>query len=126
MPIAMVYQFNRRVLGFDRPKVAKFPPGEKKWLLSALREECQEFEDAPTLVDEVDALIDTVIFALGGLYRLGLSEQQAHHCIEAVMEANSRKKAGQKASRAVDGVTDAVKPEGWVGPEARIQEIIYS
>ena len=76
------------------------------------------------MVDQVDALVDTVIFALGGLARLGLTEEQAEACFNAVMDANFEKKRGTKESRAVEGVADAIKPEGWVGPEQRIKAIL--
>jgi predicted HAD superfamily Cof-like phosphohydrolase len=96
----------------------------KIWLSKALREEVQELQDAVTTADEVDALVDLVIFALGGLYRMGLSPDQARECFTAVMEANFEKKAGVKPGREVSGVADAVKPDGWVPPEERIEQIL--
>ena len=127
MPIAKIVKFNKEVLGISVENPPKpFRPGELLWLLKALREEVQELEDAPNLVEQVDALIDTSIFAIGGLVRLGLTEMQIRECFDIVMDANFRKRVGQKAGRVVEGVTDAVKPDDWVGPEALLQEVIYS
>lgn len=126
MPVARIVQFNKEVLGIVRENPIQFPPGELSWLLRALREEVQELEDAPNLVHQVDALVDTTIFAIGGLVRLGLSGEKILDCFDAVMDANFKKKAGQKASRATKGVTDAVKPNDWVGPEDQLLTIIYA
>jgi len=126
MPVARIVQFNKEVLGINRRNPYTFPPGELAWLLKALREEVQELEDASNVVAQADALIDCAIFAIGGLVRLGIVEDKIEDCFDAVMDANFRKRAGQKESRAVAGVVDAVKPEGWQGPEDRLLDIIYS
>lgn len=119
-----VFDFNARVVGIQ-PRLPGFVPhGEKEWLVGVLREEAQELLESTDLVDQVDALIDSIVFAMGGLYRLGLTEEQARACFEAVMDANFEKKSGQKKGREVEGVKDAVKPEGWVGPEERIREVL--
>ena len=125
MLIESVFQFNKEVVKIEPRPLHVLPNDELKWLSGAIKEEADELEWAITLVDQVDALIDASIFALGGLYRLGLTEKQATLCFMAVMNANFEKKAGQKASRAVGDVPDAVKPEGWVGPEDRIKAILY-
>jgi predicted HAD superfamily Cof-like phosphohydrolase len=121
-----VFDFNQNVLGIDSKLPFPMEPVEKKWLVGCINEEASELEEAYTLVDQIDALVDTIIFAAGGLYRLGLSVEKAEACISAVMDANFEKKAGQKPGRIYEGVIDAVKPAGWVGPEARIQAILES
>lgn len=95
-------------------------PSTKEWLIKALEEELQEFREANTPEDSVDALIDLIIFACGGLYRAGLTPDQAKACFTAVSDANDAKKAGVKQNRAVEGVADAVKPTGWVDPKNTI------
>lgn len=122
--ISRVFDFNAHVVGIQPRLLSPLDPNEKKWLVGVLHEEALELGDSNTLVDDVDALVDSVIFALGGLYRLGLTEQQAQACIHAVMDANCEKKPGQKSGREVSGVKDAVKPKNWVGPEQRIKEIL--
>lgn len=122
--INAVFRFNKEVVMIDRPKIKALEKHEHAWLVGVLKEEADELSEAPTVVDQVDALIDSAIFAFGGLYRLGLSEEQAKDCFMAVMAANFDKKSGQKTGRIYEGVADAVKPEGWVGPEKRIADIL--
>jgi predicted HAD superfamily Cof-like phosphohydrolase len=124
--INQVYFFNRSVVGIPQNKGSiHLSVQEQNWLVKVLREEATELEESPKTVDQVDALCDSIIFAIGGFCRLGLSEDQAVKCLTAVMEANLEKKAGQKKGREVEGVKDAIKPEGWKGPEERIEAILY-
>ena len=120
-----VVSFNQSVVGIAPRPLTPFAPDEKTWMVRVLQEEADELGEATTVVDQVDALVDSIIFAMGGLYRLGLTHEQATRCFNAVMDANFEKKAGQKAGRVIGQVSDAVKPEGWVGPEARIAEILH-
>lgn len=121
-----VFDFNAQVVGVEPRLLGTITPEhpEMEWLVGVLQEEAQELAEAKNLVDQVDALVDSIVFAMGGLYRLGLTEEQALKCFHAVMDANFEKKAGQKKGREVEGVKDAIKPEGWKGPEARIREIL--
>jgi predicted HAD superfamily Cof-like phosphohydrolase len=96
-----------------------------EWMKKALHEEVQELEDATSIVDQVDALLDACVFALGGLYKIGLTVEQAHACLDAIMDANMEKKAGVNPNRATVGVIDATKPDGWVPPEARMHKILF-
>lgn len=142
--VDLVFRFNREVVKIgDRP-LYPLPLSETRWLRGALEEEAGELEEAleppirlggsgspvvdpevarEALVAQVDACGDAVIFALGGLARLGLTEEQATRCLLAIMAANFEKKAGVKPGR--EGAADAIKPEGWVGPEARIRQILF-
>ena len=119
-----VFQFNREIVGIGSRQLKAFSEPEKKWMVGVLREEAAELESSEDLVDQVDALVDSIIFAVGGLSRLGLTSVEAYQCFSAVMAANFEKKAGSKAGRVVEGVADAVKPTGWVGPEERIKSIL--
>lgn len=124
--ITRVFDFNAQVVGIQPRLLGTITPEhpEMGWLVGVLQEEAQELAEAGNLVEQVDALVDSIIFAVGGLYRLGLTDEQALKCFHAVMDANFEKKSGQKEGREVEGVKDAVKPEGWKGPEARIKEIL--
>lgn len=124
MLIDSVFKFNKEVVKIERQSVKALVANELQWLVGVLKEEADELQDSSTVVDQVDALVDCAIFALGGLYRLGLNNGQARDCFLAVMDANFDKKSGQKSSRVFEGVSDAVKPEGWVGPEKRIADIL--
>lgn len=120
-----VFDFNLNVLRLEVPeKPQALNKSQKEWLSSVLREEISELEVADTIVDEVDALLDLCVFAIGGLARAGLSKEQAEACFNAIMDANFKKKAGTVNRRAVKGVVDAVKPEGWEPPEKAIKEIL--
>lgn len=120
-----VVYFNREVLGISPRYPDKLVNAEKQWLLQALQEEVEELRDAGSVAESVDALIDLIYFALGGLYRHGLLEDDIRGCFTAVHSANLMKKRGVKASRPQDGsVADAVKPEGWKDPVHTIQEIL--
>lgn len=122
--IKTVYDFNHQVVGVSIDSPRMLDRDQKLWLQKALNEEAQELTDAPTLEDQVDALIDSAIFALGGLCRLGITPEAAEACFHVVMDANFQKKAGQKKGRVVGKVKDAIKPEDWLGPEERIRTII--
>lgn len=124
--LTRVYDFNAKIVGIQPRLLGTITPEhpEMAWLVGVLQEEARELAEAKNLVDQVDALVDSIVFAVGGLYRLGLTEEQALKCFHAVMDANFEKKSGQKKGREVEGVKDAIKPEGWKGPEARIREIL--
>lgn len=138
--IDKVVYFNQSILGIDQRKPAVLALNEVQITVKSLREEVQEFEDAyngcmadddtikkeyetPYIVAMSDALIDNIYFAIGGLYKLGLTADQIRRAMDAVHDCNVQKKAGQNAKRAT-GAADAVKPDGWVGPEEKIRAII--
>lgn len=115
-----VFKFNHMIGAGKSETPGQIDPPTKEWLTKALEEELQEFREASTPEDSVDALIDLIIFACGGLYRAGLTPDQAKACFTAVLDANDAKKGGVKQNRAVAGVADAVKPVGWVDPKNTI------
>jgi predicted HAD superfamily Cof-like phosphohydrolase len=123
--IQSVYDFNRQVVGVPRRPLTPLEDTEHQWLVAALREEADELEKAQgDLVESVDAVIDSIIFAIGGLCRMGLTPNQAKACFDAVMVCNSMKVAGKKPSRDFGDTQDAVKPADWVGPEDNIRRIL--
>ena len=124
--ITEIYKFNRTIIGVDPAQmVLPLDLPQHEWLTAALKEEIQEFEVSKTEAEKVDALIDLCYFAIGGLARLGLSEEQAWDCFDAVHEANMTKRVGIKETRPNDGsVSDAVKDETFKDPVEKIGEII--
>lgn len=86
-----------------------------------LAEELDEFAIAAgdaNIVGLADALADLVYVALGTAYKMGLPFDDIW---AAVHEANMRKVSGQtKRGNRID----AMKPVGWVGPEAAIARAI--
>lgn len=120
-----VYFFNKSILGINRPAPARLSEDEAGWLLMALREEVTELQDSKTLEEDVDALIDLIYFAIGGLCRLGLTKDQAKEAFKAVHRVNVMKKAGVKPSRPQNGsVADAVKPDDLPDPLVKIRRIL--
>lgn len=97
------------------PDKVTFYQAEKEFRIMCLREEIQEYEDANNPADELDALVDLMVFALGTVDRQGF----AHVFEEAfrrVMEANCKKEVGPNKKR-LGFQIDLVKPEGWTAPD---------
>ncbi len=53
-----------------------------KLLVELLNEEIQEFYDAETKVEKLDALCDTIYVALGGLWKLGTSDEDNQYMFD--------------------------------------------
>ena len=103
----------------DKVKLTEAQVAERVTFIS---EELEELKEASTLTDQVDALADILVFAIGGLHIAGLTPDEMQKVLTAVYESNIQKSRGVNAKR--DVLTDAVKPEGWIGPESKIREIL--
>lgn len=127
--IKEVVGFNRDLLGIPQREPHVLAESEWKWLHAALLEEIRETDQAYSeehLVKMVDGIIDLLYFGIGGLYRMGLTEEQINLCFAAVHTANMMKKKGIKPTRPNDGtVEDAIKPAGFVPPEEAIHHILF-
>jgi len=120
-----VYNFNQVLLGIRRLAPKRLDPAEARWLDMALQEELDELRASNSIEEDVDALIDLIYFAIGGLVRLGLSELQARKAFLAIHRVNMMKKAGVKPTRPQNGdVADAIKPDGLSDPLASLREIL--
>lgn len=75
-------------------------------------------EDIPD-VDRFDKHLDTIVFAFGSIFKLGLTPQQAMKGLSVVMEANM-----QKLSAGQDEYGKQQKPEGFIPPEEKLQKIL--
>lgn len=107
--------FNRVVCGIETPeRPTRLNSERKKWAFAALLEEANEFADADNLVDEVDALIDLIYFAAGRMQEMGVDGGRAFF---EVQRANMQKIRGELSKRPGSQGHDAIKPEGWVGPD---------
>ena len=74
-----------------------------------------------TDVDRLDKACDAVVFAIGSMTKLGLD----HHAItKALNIVNDANKAKLGMSRDSEG--KLLKPEGFVGPEVKLQELLDS
>ena len=115
------------MLGIEPRQLGMMPKAESDITAKCLREEVDEFELAVTegdFIGQVDAMIDSVYFAVGALYKLGLNADQINACMDQVHEANMAKRKGVNAKRGDGSAADAVKPEDWVSPEERIGQIL--
>jgi predicted HAD superfamily Cof-like phosphohydrolase len=119
-----VEEFNKTVIGIDRKLGHLLEQSEEDFLIGCLHEEIGEFQAATNLVDRVDALIDLIYFAVGGLSRLGVPAEKSEAIFNVVHTKNMSKKKGVKVEREIPNSTDAFKPEGWISPEAEIKAIL--
>lgn len=126
--VSSVFEFNHEII--KMPKELPLQPLSselKDWYLAAMNEEISEFIQAwqeDDIVGQIDALLDKIYFAIGRLQQMGLTAEQTVSCFKAVHEANMTKKRGAQAKRG--GIeADAVKPENWLSPEARIRNILF-
>jgi len=122
-----VEEFNKTVIGIDRDINHLLATDEFEWLIGALHEECDELEEAfqkSDKVGQVDALIDLIYFACGGLTRMGVDHVKSEKIFSLVHSCNMEKDKGAKKERAIQLELDAIKPEDWESPEKRIKEIL--
>jgi len=96
---------------------------EKNFRITALQEELNEYETATTLVDQYDALLDLIVFAVGTLERQGFPLLAG---FEVVMQANCAKELGSNGLKRGGFKRDLVKPAGWIAPEAKLLCILES
>lgn len=93
-----------------------------------LDEEIREFADATESCDVIrafDSLIDLVYVAKGTALMMGITPAQWRAGFEAVHEANMQKVRTPSASASKRGSDlDVIKPEGWIGPEERLRDIL--
>lgn len=119
-----VVEFNRDIIGIQPRTKGMLYLEELKFTAKALNEEQIELVEAHNggdFIGCVDALLDSIYFAIGALYKMGLTPEQMERCMTAVHEANMTKKKGM-TKRGHEN--DAVKPETWIPPEERIGQIL--
>ena len=96
--------------------------------MNFLYEELCELETALYISDRVgafDALLDLVYVAYGTALFLGIDQQQWKAGMNAVHHANMTKVRATSSSESKRNTSlDVVKPSGWVGPEATLEEIL--
>lgn len=125
---AKVAHFNHHVLEITPRPVGLQSHEEARLSERQLIEEAEEFLDAVVedkdVVKAVDACIDSIYFALGILYKMGVTEEKFDSIFEVVHNANMKKVMGKKANRQGFDAADATKPEDWVAPEVYIERIL--
>lgn len=73
-------------------------------------------------IDILDKSIDAAIFAIGTMAKLGLNAQQITQAFNIVMHCNLQK----LKSVELDSEGKLTKPANFVGPEAKLQELLDS
>lgn len=122
-----VIDFNQMVLGIEQRDKGLLVPEEFEISHKSLQEELDEFiyaHQKEDLVGCVDAILDGVYFAMGVLYKMGLTPEDINQCFAAIHLANMTKQIGVNAKRDT-GAADAVKPDGWESPETKMTEILW-
>ena len=125
--VDQVIEFNRVALQIEPRDKGLLSEKELEYAMKAVNEEMTEFKqahDEHDMIGAVDAVLDKIYFGIGFLYRMGLSAEEIKACFGEVHECNMAKKLGVQAKRGGEGVADAIKPEGWVGPEEKIAFIL--
>lgn len=110
-----MYQYLVRTMhirfGIDK---VPFSPAEKQFRITAMQEELDEYAEATTPHDELDALVDLIVFALGTVDRQQWTTV-FDEAFNRVMQANLNKQLGPNTKRGSFQL-DLVKPEGWQPP----------
>lgn len=116
-----VQQFHSKVLGIEDTLPTFVLPVKFSQRVAFMEEEIEELGQAyinEDLVGVADALADLIYVAIGTAHMMGIDMDKVFRVVHA---ANMRKQRGiTKRSM----VYDAIKPAGWVGPEAEIRAIL--
>ena len=86
------------------------------WML----EEIDEFLEADSIVEQADAMIDTIYFALGTLVEMGVKPEAL---FEIVQHANMSKLWDDGLPH-YNEMGKTIKPEGWQDPHEKLKEAI--
>ena len=104
------------------------PENEAKLSVRQLMEEAEEMalaNSSQDFVGVIDSAIDSIYFAYGILYKLGLDNEKVDRIFNSIHNYNMTKKRGVKSGREGFDAADAVKPTNFVmSPEERIMHII--
>jgi hypothetical protein len=92
-----------------------FTSVEKEFRLKCLQEEIDEYKDATSAHEQLDALVDLVVFAFGTAERQGWLDV-FEEAFNRVMDANLTKEVGPNLKRDSFAL-DLVKPKGWVAAD---------
>ena len=89
-----------------------------KWMC----EEIDEFLVAATVVDQADAMVDLIYFALGTLVEMGVPPQE----IFAIVHKANMSKLGPDGKVHYNSDGKVIKPASWCPPEPQILEYVKS
>ena len=129
MSIELVWEFNKK---FGLPTGDKdqliFDQLNQEFRLKFLREELDELVEALDTDDRVkafDAMLDLAYVVFGTALFMGITPEMWNDGMLAIHRANMRKVRVTHPRQSKRGSNwDLRKPEGWVGPEDELQEIL--
>ncbi len=111
MQLDKVSIFHRAITGLPFAKQPTLLAGERlEKGIAHLSEELIEFEDAVTIEDQADALVDLIYVAAGRLHEMGIEPGPAFELVHA---ANMNRVPGVNRR---GSEYEAVKPAGWQAP----------
>lgn len=96
-------------------KQIPFSAEEKQFRICAMQEELNEYTMAVGKEEELDALVDLMVFTIGTAERQGMLDV-LEEAFNRVMDANICKELGKNKKRGSFAI-DLVKPEGWTAPD---------
>lgn len=85
---------------------------DKMLRVKLLQEELDEFAEARTQLDSLDALVDMAYLMIGACHQLGISFETLTEALSRVHKNNMGKVVGGKVMKRADG--KIIKPEGFV------------
>lgn len=127
MPFHRVRDFQEEVIKLDKPERGMLDAAQLELAKNQMIEEVDEFITAHEhhdYIGAIDAMTDLMYFAIGNLHKLGLSPVEMEKIFAEVHNCNMTKKRGVVERRGDGSAPDAIKPEGWVGPEIRIAMVL--
>lgn len=101
--------------GINHAELPNFDQAEKDFRIACLQEELDEYRDAEKPEDELDALVDMMVFLFGTVERQGF-EKVFYRAFARIMHANMQKQLGPNNKRGGFSI-DLQKPEGWQAPD---------
>jgi len=87
-----------------------------KWML----EEIDEFMEATDVVEQADAMIDLIYFALGTLTMMGIKPEKPF----AIVQQANMAKLWEDGKPRYNSDGKVIKPAGWVDPYPELKECI--
>ena len=105
----------------ETPKTLSYERAEKRyaWML----EEINEFLEASKkqdIVEQADAMIDTIYFALGTLVEMGIEPDELFY----VVQNANMSKLWPDGKPHYNDMGKVIKPEGWEDPHGKLESAI--
>ncbi len=115
---AMVREFHTAFGHEVADKPTPMPRARQLQRLAYMQEELDEFRDADTLLDQADAMIDLMYFALGTLTEMGVEPDE----LFAIVHRANMTKLWPDGKPRYNENDKVVKPPDWQPPDAALQK----